>query len=218
MTSARMVRLAGILLLTGAALAGLNACSAPGPGTTAPSATRAAVHDGICRVGPDGAPPVDAAVPGLKGREADRGIGGTGAPAEVQVAIVTADRGIGGTGIIGVVTGFASICVDGLEVAYDATSAVDIEGTTADPSQVRVGEVVAIEAVGSPAASITFSRPPAASITFNRPPAASTASSRQPVKCRSPVSACLCSLACQVLAVLPRATGSGSADCGVRTG
>ncbi len=55
----------------------------------------------VCRIGPDGGRPV-----------ADRGIGGTGAP-PVQVA----DRGIGGTGIIGVITGFASVCVAGEEVA-----------------------------------------------------------------------------------------------------
>ena len=51
---------------------------------------------------------------------ADRGIGGTGAPAALSAASRTADRGIGGTGIIGVVTGFGSIFVNGLEIQYPA--------------------------------------------------------------------------------------------------
>jgi hypothetical protein len=42
---------------------------------------------------------------------ADRGIGGTVTPAEGQIF----DWGTGGTGIVGVATGFASICVDGVE-------------------------------------------------------------------------------------------------------
>ena len=67
-------------------------------------------------VGPDGGAPI-----------AERGIGGTGGPA------TTGDRasaapgpppyglghaGIGGTGMTGIVTGFASVCVDGLEVRW----------------------------------------------------------------------------------------------------
>lgn len=85
----------------------------------------------ICRIGPDGGPVV-----------ADRGIGGTGAPA-------VADRGIGGTGVVGVITGFASICVNGMEVRYDDTAAVDIEGVPASAAALRVGQVVAIRTHGS---------------------------------------------------------------------
>ena len=65
-------------------------------------------------------------------RQADRGIGGTGQPA------VLADRGIGGTGIerfdvLGAITGFGSIRINGLEVDLPP-------GQTA----LRVGQVVAV--------------------------------------------------------------------------
>ncbi len=72
---------------------------------------------------------------------AERGIGGTGAP-----AIQLAERGIGGTGIIGVVTGFASICLAGREVALPAGVPIEIEGAPANPRALRAGQVAAIEA------------------------------------------------------------------------
>jgi hypothetical protein len=85
----------------------------------------------VCRVGPDGGPPL-----------ADRGIGGTGA---------IADRGIGGTGIIGVITGFASICVDGLEIGTDAAVPVLVDGDAVSGAALRTGQFVAIDAVGGDA-------------------------------------------------------------------
>lgn len=81
-----------------------------------------------CQIGPDGGPVA-----------ADRGIGGTGAP-----AIRRADRGIGGTGIVGVISGFASVCVNGLEVEYDRSVPVETDGSPGQPSQLRAGQVVAI--------------------------------------------------------------------------
>lgn len=95
----------------------------------------------VCHIGPDGGP---VGRDGLH-RVVDRGIGGTGAPK-------VADRGIGGTGIVGIITGFASICVDGLEVHYDSSESIDIDGTVAPASALRVGQVVAIEAQGPRAA------------------------------------------------------------------
>ena len=74
---------------------------------------------------------------------AERGIGGTGAPA-TQVA----ERGIGGTGIIGVVTGFASICLAGHEVALPADVPVEIGGAAAGQQALRAGQVAAVEAGG----------------------------------------------------------------------
>jgi hypothetical protein len=74
-------------------------------------------------------------------RRAERGIGGTGAPPHLS-----AERGIGGTGITGIVTGFASVCVDGLEVALGDQATVDIDGTPVNRSALRVGQVVAIKA------------------------------------------------------------------------
>jgi hypothetical protein len=104
----------------------------------------------VCRLGPDNGPLI-----------ADRGIGGTGAPATGVVASKSADtssvaftqlaeRGIGGTGIVGVITGFASVCVNGLEVAYDPAIPVDRDGTAANASSLRAGQVVVIQAEGPP--------------------------------------------------------------------
>lgn len=107
----------------------LASCTpAPRPSTLAVAAAAAPV----CRVGPDDGPPL-----------AERGIGGTGAP-----AIQLAERGIGGTGIIGVVTGFASICLAGREVALPAGVPIEIGGVPADPHALRAGQVAAIEASG----------------------------------------------------------------------
>lgn len=71
-----------------------------------------------------------------------RGMGGTGAK--------FADRGIGGTGItgdIGVygrVTGFGSICVNGMEIEYTAKTPVENNGRGASIQALRVGQVVAV--------------------------------------------------------------------------
>lgn len=122
--------LAALLLL-----ATLVSCAGPDPG---PPDEVAVVEPGVtCRVGRNGGPAV-----------AERGIGGTGAPTKRQVA----DRGIGGTGIVGVVTGFASICVDGLEVRFDKSTPIEINGTGGTMSQLRVGQLVVIKASG-PAAT-----------------------------------------------------------------
>lgn len=69
----------------------------------------------------------------------DRGIGGTG-----QLA----DRGIGGTGAPGVmavhgrISGFGSVCVDGLEIGVDAATPVRVDGQAAAVGALRVGQVV----------------------------------------------------------------------------
>ena len=73
----------------------------------------------------------------------DRGIGGTGAPANgPQIS----DRGIGGTGIVGVITGFGSVFVNGLEVAYDPATPVTVDGEADTQSALRVGQLAAIVA------------------------------------------------------------------------
>jgi hypothetical protein len=109
-------------------------------GTDGQLATRSLGH-GICHVAPDGGP-----------LAADRGIGGTGTPAEPSSV---AERGIGGTGIVGVVTGFASVCVDGLEVGLDSGVPVDIdvatEGSAVSGGGLRAGQIVVISAGSEPA-------------------------------------------------------------------
>ena len=109
-------------------LALLFGCAAPvaGPVRTAKL---------VCAADGDGFAPV---------RVADRGIGGTGAP------VRTADRGIGGTGapigVKGTITGFASICVNGLEIAYAASDTVDVDGVARAATELRVGQVVNLRA------------------------------------------------------------------------
>lgn len=68
------------------------------------------------------------------------GIGGTGhAP----------NDGIGGTGIVGIITGFGSVWVNGVEVQYDAKTQVAENAATANSNDLAVGDVVVIEASGS---------------------------------------------------------------------
>jgi hypothetical protein len=114
----------------------MAACAplAPAPNTSDQAGVSpASGADG--HVGVDGGPLVS-----------DRGIGGTGAPNRV------ADRGIGGTGIVGVVTGFGSVFVDGIEVRYDDNAPVDIDGTASSVAALRAGQLVAIQADGPVAA------------------------------------------------------------------
>lgn len=86
------------------------------------------------------------------------GIGGTGhgAPREGGIGGTAKlsgpqEGGIGGTGIsdrviVGVVTGFASVCVGGTEVHYDDATEISIDGTQAYTSSLAVGQVVEVEA------------------------------------------------------------------------
>jgi hypothetical protein len=66
----------------------------------------------------------------------ESGIGGTGIQAQ----------GIGGTGIVGIVTGFGSVCVNGLQVHYDEATPVTVNGQPAPAGHLSVGQVVAIAA------------------------------------------------------------------------
>lgn len=68
------------------------------------------------------------------------GIGGTG-----QVA---SDGGIGGTGIIGIITGFASICVNGIEVHYDNTTPIQVDGRSTTIRDLAAGQLIAVQALG----------------------------------------------------------------------
>jgi hypothetical protein len=65
------------------------------------------------------------------------GIGGTGQRAEAEV------------GVLGVVTGFASICVNGIEVHYDAKTPVSLNGDPSSASALGIGQVVSVRAVGA---------------------------------------------------------------------
>lgn len=67
------------------------------------------------------------------------GIGGTGNKADA-----------GGVGIIGTITGFASICLNGQEVHYDATTPVSRNGVSTHFDALAVGQIAAIDAVETP--------------------------------------------------------------------
>ena len=81
---------------------------------------------------------------GGTGQKLLKGIGGTGQQAD----------GIGGTGqklaVIGVITGFASICVNGEEVHFEDSTSVTVNGEPANTSSLAVGQVVSITADKTP--------------------------------------------------------------------
>ncbi|HMU65213.1 MAG: DUF5666 domain-containing protein [Nitrosomonas sp.] len=72
----------------------------------------------------------------------EKGIGGTGSK-------LAEDGGIGGTGIIGTITGFASVCVNGVEVHYDNNTPVTVDGRLSTARELAVGQVVITRALGS---------------------------------------------------------------------
>lgn len=103
--------------------------------------------------------PDDSGIGGTGARPAaplhdDSGVGGTGVRPESPE---DDDSGVGGTGIsaqtdtgvIGTITGFASICVGDVEIAYDDASVVKIDGQRGVAADLAVGQVVEILASGS---------------------------------------------------------------------
>ncbi len=82
---------------------------------------------------------------GGRGRGQDRGIGGTG-----HIAENPDDRGIGGTGVIGTIRKFGSIVVNDMRIAYPGNVEVEIDGRTASPADLRVGQVAQVVAMPSP--------------------------------------------------------------------
>ena len=78
---------------------------------------------------------------GTGNQAAADGIGGTGKQAAAD--------GIGGTGIIGVITDFGSIWVNGIRVQYDASTPVQAYGATVAADKLALGQVVAVEATAS---------------------------------------------------------------------
>ena len=79
---------------------------------------------------------------GGTGNKEEGGIGGTGRQA-------TNDGGIGGTGIIGIITGFASICVNGIEIHYDPDTPVSVDGQSSTTRALAAGQMVVVRAHGT---------------------------------------------------------------------
>lgn len=100
---------------------------------------------------------------GGTGMPADPALGGIGGTSQLAVGGIGGTSkpiagGIGGTGdavlplaegetggVVGTITGFASICVNGLEVHYDDQTPVAVDGDPASTSGLAVGQVVAIQ-------------------------------------------------------------------------
>lgn len=80
---------------------------------------------------------------GGTGVRADGGIGGTGIQAGTGI------QSDGELGIIGVISGFGSICVNGVEVHYDAGTPVSADGAAASAQSLALGQVVAVRAVAN---------------------------------------------------------------------
>lgn len=121
----------------------LAACA--GPAAAPPSVA--------CRSGPDGRRPEVAPAStdrglGATGSVADRGIGGTGP---------MADGGLGGTGIVGTITGFASVCVNGVEVEFGPAAPVQVDGVRRTADALRTGQVT-VSGLRDPDGTIHASR------------------------------------------------------------
>ena len=92
---------------------------------------------------------------GGTGHQPQSGVGGTGQKLLKGIR-GTGQKlvGIGGTGqklaVIGVITGFASICVNGEEVHFEDSTSVTVNGEPANTSSLAVGQVVSITADKTP--------------------------------------------------------------------
>jgi hypothetical protein len=138
---ARVLRSWRVLLLYVGLLGGCSQLSVAPPPASGAAACRAASLVNPLAAGPGNASTRAAPqVAGLPG-----GLGGTGRPAR---APAPQEGGLGGTGVVGVVTGFASICVNGLEVEFDLDTPLQRDGQRAQVGDLGVGQVVALQAVG----------------------------------------------------------------------
>lgn len=131
----------------------LSGCGGMAPRHQTPGAAACAVasmHNPAADpsgLGGTGAPAVRGPDPGGIGGTGQvatgNGIGGTGRP------VVAGQEGLGGTGIVGVVTGFASICVNGIEVEYEPSTPVERGGRSSPLGDLVVGQLVALQAGGT---------------------------------------------------------------------
>lgn len=73
----------------------------------------------------------------------DIGLGGTGMLADTGSGSGSGS-GLGGTGILGEITGFGSVFVNGIEIEYDNDTTFTIDGEAADDRQLEIGDVVEV--------------------------------------------------------------------------
>lgn len=97
------------------------------------------------------AEPVLALAPSAPRQDEEQGIGGTGHQLAPTTTLAPAsgddDEGIGGTGIVGVIAGFASICVNGQEIHFQSDTPTQVDGTPARADKLALGQTVAVRAV-----------------------------------------------------------------------
>jgi Domain of unknown function (DUF5666) len=145
----------GLLLICTQTLAAIDACSVA-------STTNPNLNDG----GMGGTGVIANGGLGGTGVTAEGGLGGTGVTADGGLGgtgVSTEHGGMGGTGdavvgtllpndsqggiaIVGVVTGFASVCVNGVEVHYDASTPVFDNGDSTQLSSLAAGKMVMLKA------------------------------------------------------------------------
>lgn len=81
-------------------------------------------------------------------REGESGIGGTGlalpVPSDKQLVKKEEESGIGGTGIVGIISGFGSICVDGVEIHFKENTTITEDGVPTDSNRLALGQTVSI--------------------------------------------------------------------------
>lgn len=134
-------------LAVGTAAAAETVCSAGGgafdPGT---GGTGLQAGIGTGGTGVDAAPGQGTTGWPPAARRDDPGGGGTGIGTGGTGQL--ADPGTGGTGIVGVITGFASVCVNGIEAEFDARTVIVDNGRPAGPASLKVGQVVHVQATG----------------------------------------------------------------------
>lgn len=101
------------------------------------------------------APPSGLGGTGVQAYQAPGGIGGTGIGKDGPSGMggtginQAGASGLGGTGIVGIITGFASICVNGVEVHFDDTTPVSDNGQVVTARRLAVGQIVSVRASGS---------------------------------------------------------------------
>jgi hypothetical protein len=79
--------------------------------------------------------------------EGESGIGGTGVaiPTQSDTLVKKEDEsGIGGTGIVGIISGFGSICVDGVEIHVKETTPIFEDGVATPSSHLALGQTVSV--------------------------------------------------------------------------
>lgn len=148
------IRFLFAILITALPLAAnANPCDDGGIGGTGKPLERGIGGTGITQSGIGGTGNSSDSLKGIAGTGisgASRGIGGTGI---IQKGIggtgQEAEGGIGGTGVVGVITGFGSICVNGLEVHFYTDTPIDSDGKRLSSEALNIGQMVAVRATGN---------------------------------------------------------------------